>query len=307
MPPPPVVCRAVLALAGALLALGPSGHAASAPGQFSATTELVEVYATVTDGRGRPVRGLTLADFTVLDQGEAQPITTFAEGDFPLTVAAVVDRSFSMGGARVDAARAGARRLVDQLRLRDRLIVLAIGGNVETLAGFEASREAAREALGRVGVWGSSPIGDTVARAIDAVAAETGRRAVVLFTDGVEREAIETREAVLDRVRASGVLVYPIAVTPAISPLLGELSALSGGRVQVARDRRSAERAASSVTEELRHQYLLGYAPPAGASGWRGIEVQVARPEVVVRARRGYVAPPAAPGAASGAKLASKE
>jgi Ca-activated chloride channel family protein len=106
---------------------------------------------------------------------------------------------------------------------------------------------------------------------------------------------------VLEHVRRAGVLVYPVAIASSISPLLSELAALSGGRVLQARDRKAVEAASSVVARELRHQYLLGYAPPAGAGGWRRIEVRLARPGLSVRARRGYFAP-----SSSGAK-ASEE
>ena len=83
----------------------------------------------------------------------------------------------------------------------------------------------------------------------------------------MEKEAQRARADVLEHVRRAGVLIYPVAIAPSISPLLSELAALSGGRVLQARDRKAAEAAASVIAGELRHQYLLGYAPPAGASG----------------------------------------
>ncbi len=79
--------------------------------QFASTTEVVEVYATVTDQEGQPATGLTADAFTVLEDGVAQPVSVFAAGEFPLTVAIVLDRSFSMAAKGLETARAGARRL----------------------------------------------------------------------------------------------------------------------------------------------------------------------------------------------------
>jgi Ca-activated chloride channel family protein len=271
-----VAAAAVLAALAA--AAGPAG------GQFGATTELVEVYATVLDARGAPVQGLAADDFEVLEDGAAQPIAQFTAGEFPLSVAVVIDRSFSMSGERIGAARAGARRLIDQLRARDRVLVLGIGGKADVLAGFEASRAAARRAAETAQVWGTSPIGDVVAHGIDAVKGEPGRRAVVIWSDGVEREATIGRE------RQSGVLVYSVAMGAKPSPLLTSLASLSGGRLIEARNRRAAEDAAATVAGELRHQYLLGYTPPPGPAGWRDITVRVKKANLTVRARQGYVA-----------------
>src|SRR5437763_11975266 len=62
--------------------------------QFSSGVNLVEVYAAVTDRGGSPVVALTRGDFTVLEDGQAQAVSAFAEGDFPLSVAIAIDRSF---------------------------------------------------------------------------------------------------------------------------------------------------------------------------------------------------------------------
>lgn len=261
-------------------------------GQFAATTEIVEVYATVTDAKGEPVTGLTAESFTVLEDGEPQAISAFASGEVPLTLAIAVDRSFSMGGTRLDAARAAATRVIDQLRAADRFLVLAIGSTVDTLVPLGTAREAARTAVGRLEPWGTSPIGDSVAAALDAVDKERGRRALVLLTDGLERYADKDRAFVLARLRAADVLVYPIALARQGSALLNELAALSGGRVFQAPDRSAAERAASGVAAELRRQYFLGYSPATRhkPAGWRRIEVRVTAPGLRVRARQGYMA-----------------
>src|SRR6185436_2747715 len=86
--------RAVLG--AVLLALG----ARPAPAQFTSSVNVVEVYATVTDAKGGPVTGLAKEDFIVRENGEAQQVSTFAAGQFPLSVAVALDRSFSMAGER---------------------------------------------------------------------------------------------------------------------------------------------------------------------------------------------------------------
>jgi Ca-activated chloride channel family protein len=277
-------------LVNAVLALGPVDAAA----QFAAGTQLVEVYVSVSDSAGQPVTGLTRDAFTVVEDGVPQTVTVFAAGSMPLALGIGVDRSFSMAGRPLAVAKAGARRLLDALEPSDQAMVVAIGSQIETLVPLSAERERARQVVASLQPWGTSPIGDAVTEAIDSVARGTGRRALALFTDGQERYNASERAAVLDRVRRSNVLVYPVAVGGKPTPLLVELAGVSGGRSFEARDDPAVARAADGLADELRHQYLLGYTPKrdlgSSAEAWRSIRVQVSRPEVTIRAREGYYA-----------------
>jgi Ca-activated chloride channel homolog len=260
-----------------------------AGGQFAAATDLVEVYVSVTDPSGRPAEGLSRDDFQVSEDGIAQTISVFSAGDFPLSLAIVVDRSFSMAGRPLEAALAGADRLIAEAGGPDRVTVVALGGDVQTLAPLGSDPDAARRALRGLSVWGTTPLGEAVNTALGVLAGQAGRRAVVLFTDGRGRYDPADREALLERVRRSDVLVYPMAVGRQDPRLLADLAALSGGRASRARNARQATQLASRLAAELRHQYLIGYEPTGtGPGGWRTIHVTVGRPRLSVRARRGY-------------------
>src|SRR4029079_6609660 len=80
----------------ALVAAVLLGWGILARAQFTSGVNVVEVYTAVLDQNGNPVTGLARGDFTVLEDGRAQTIATFAEADFPLAVVVAVDRSFSM-------------------------------------------------------------------------------------------------------------------------------------------------------------------------------------------------------------------
>ena len=96
-------------------------------GQFTSGVNLVEVYATVTDREGSALTGLRRADFTVSEDGVPQRITAFAAGEFPLSVAIGLDRSFSMGGKtdRLSVAKSAARTFIGALQPDDQVMVLA--------------------------------------------------------------------------------------------------------------------------------------------------------------------------------------
>jgi Ca-activated chloride channel family protein len=261
--------------------------------QFSSGVSVVEVYASVTDARGEPVTGLVRDDFEVFENGVAQPLSAFAAGDFPLSVAVALDRSFSMSGSRLAVARSAARVFLGELRPADESAIIAIGSQVETVAPLSTDREGQYQALARIDAFGTTGLYDAVSRAIALTQEGRGRRALVLLSDGNDRYSTTTGEEALDQARRSDVMVYPIALGTATPPFFERLAALTGGRVFPSSDPRLLNDTMRRVARELRLQYLLGYSPVRPGSGtpeWRAITVRVKRPGLSVRARDGYLA-----------------
>jgi Ca-activated chloride channel homolog len=263
-------------------------------GQFASRVDLVEVYATVTDRQGQPIEGLEAADFRVAEDGVPQTISTFAADEFPLAVALAIDRSFSMGGkgGRLVKAREAARAFVAELRPPDRVMVIGIGSDTETVAPLSADRAATLKAIDRLDPWGTTPLHDATLLALDAIQSATGRRALVLLSDGSDRYSEASAAQVLAEARQRDVLVYAIALGAARPPLFAELASATGGRSFFAPDARDLTTALSTIARELRFQYLLGYEPKhtkANGPAWHAIEVTVGRADVQVRARDGYL------------------
>lgn len=262
--------------------------------QFTSGVNLVEVYATVADQRGASVRDLTAADFRILEDGSPQTITAFAAGDFPLAVAVGLDRSFSMRAgraSRLDTAKSAARAFVDALKPADQVMVIAIGSETTVVAPLSTNHEAALSAIDRLDAWGTTPLYDAIAVALDAIQSAKGRRALVVLSDGTDRYSETTAAALVDQVRRHDVLVYPVAVGSERPPVFAELATASGGRSFLQTDPRELSSTLTSIASELRSQYLLGYTParPTTADpSWHSIEVVVNRPGVRVRARDGY-------------------
>ncbi len=260
------------------------------PAQFVSGVSAVEVYATVTDSKGEPVRGLTAADFRVEEDGRPQAIQTFAAGEFPLALAIGVDRSFSVPRDQLDAAATAARSFVQRLRPSDQVMVLAIGSEVEAISALSTNHGAATAALERLEPWGTTPLHDATLNALDAIQSASGRRALILLSDGEDRYSAASADAVVAEARRRDVLVYPIATGRKRPPMFVELASVTGGRSFHAAERRALEAALDSIARELRSQYLLGYTPSADdvRRGWRSIRVTVSRPDARVRARDGY-------------------
>ena len=282
-----------------LLAAVVSGTLWAAP-QFTSGVNVVEVYAAVTDAQGNPVTGLRREDFTVLEDGRPQAISTFAEADFPLSVALAVDRSFSMAsrpaGSRPSFAGSvsAARTFLGELRPRDESMIVGIGSEIEVLAPLSTDRAEQFRVLSALKPWGTTGLHDAIIESIDSIQAAKGRRALVLLSDGSDRYSKAPASAALERARRSDVMIYPVAIGRERPALFAELASLTGGRSFQPRDAAELNVTMKTIANELRHQYLLGYSPSrpiaAGAHEWRSIVVQVNRPGVTVRARDGYLA-----------------
>jgi len=263
--------------------------------RFSSNVQAVEVYATVTDASGEPVTGLRAGDFQLDDDGRSQTITTFAEGAFPLTVALGVDRSLSMAGEPLRLARRAAQSFLRQLRPDDRSMVVAISAEADVVAPLDAPREAQVQAVAGLDAWSTTALRDSVVKTLDRLAPEGGRQALVVFSDGTDRYSQVSAEAMLQRARRGSALVYPIVLGRAQVAVLSDLARLTGGRAFALRDAAGLDDALGSIGRELRHQYLLGYAP-AGAvepGRWHPIRLRVRGQETGawrVRARDGYEA-----------------
>lgn len=262
-------------------------------GQFVSGVNAVEVYASVTDARGEPVEGLTAADFEVRENGEPQTIATFVDGDFPLSVAIGVDRSFSMRGDRLALAKHGARAFLTELGGRDESMVVAIGSDVEIVSPLSTDRPSQHHALERLDAFGTTGLFDAVVRTIDAVQGARGRRALVLLSDGDDRYSTATASDALEVARRSDVMVYPVAMARTRPAVFAELATLTGGRSFHLTDPARLPETLQRIARELHRQYLLGYMPVRpivpGRQEWRSISVSVRRPGLSVRGRDGYL------------------
>lgn len=262
--------------------------------QFSSSVQLVEVYVTVTDAKGELVTGLREADFEILEDSAPQRITTFAAGEFPLTVALGVDRSWSMAGEPLRLARQASQAFLRALKPDDRSMVMAISSEAEVIAPLTVDRAAQMRAIDALDPWSTTALHDGIIVALDQLETEPGRQALVVFSDGNDRYSRHSAADVLDRARRSNALVYPIAFGKVRPPMLAELAVLTGGRSFLLRDARELEKTLATIARELRFQYLLGYTPSRpivrGESEWRSIRVQLTtpRPGSHLRARDGY-------------------
>ena len=261
--------------------------------RFSSQVQLVEVYATGTDAKGEPVTGLKREDFEIYENNQIQDVSTFAAGEFPLTVALGVDRSWSMAGDKLRLAKQASQSFLRALKPGDRSMVVAISSEADVIAPLSMDRFNQGRAVEALDPWSTTALHDAIIATLDRLAPEPGRQALVIFSDGTDRYSKATAAQVVDRARRSNALIYLIAFGRERPPLLAELAVVTGGRSFLLRDVRDLDKTLADVAKELRYQYLLGYTPSdpieKDQPEWRSIRVVLKKPGVKVRARDGYM------------------
>ncbi len=202
------------AAAGALAAAAVTIAAAQERQTFRAGTDLVSIFATVTDRNNRLVTNLTKDDFEVRDNGKRQQVALFTNDLQPFSAVVMIDRSGSMA-IHFNLVRQAAGTFVQHLLDGDRLRIGNFGDDVRLSPDeFTGDRETLlavlREDLQDSGAM--SPVWAAVDRSITALSSEPGRRVVLLFSDGHDRgsEGALTADDVIRRAEAEDVMIYAI-------------------------------------------------------------------------------------------------
>ncbi|MGE5362369.1 MAG: VWA domain-containing protein [Bacteroidales bacterium] len=282
---------------------------------FRAGVRTVAVYATVTDADGHLVPDLDKSAFRVLDNGRCVDISTFSNDPQPITVAIMLDMSGSMM-ARVIRVREATDRFIDAVEPGDRVRLGTFGNEVAISPLLTDDRQLLRRVLLEE-LWpgGGTPLWRALLAAMTSLQGGSGRRVVLVLTDGRDTDPVSPQATVGEvrrRAVAGGFMVYaigmersqggervtvPNAIATFTSVASGGLSPdminlareTGGGHFELKSDSDLAATFARVATE-LRHQYLLGFSPAVIDGRVHKLEVQVIRPGCAAQARKSYVA-----------------
>jgi len=309
-----------------LLASGPP--AARQLPVFRGGAQTVPVYATVLDGQGRLVPGLTRRDFTVLDNGAAVDITTFSNDIMPVSLVLLLDMSASMAGehARVQQA---ALRFVDALLPEDRVRVGTFGDEIAMSPLLTSDKDLLRRVL-REEVWpgGGTPLWSAMRAAMRSLDGVAGRRVLLILSDGIDTGC----PTLIGSAEPAPVPALPLAISPGqraaallaggvTDPRCSSLSEVEqlasagefmtyaigmegpgmmgglerlpdetgGGHFELKRNADLATTFAQ-VADELHHQYAIGFSPSVLDGLTHRLDVRLTNRALVARARKSYVA-----------------
>jgi Ca-activated chloride channel family protein len=175
-------------------------------------TSLVTVPVSVTDRYGKYIPDLRRQDFRIFDQGVEQKIAYFATVDQPFTVALVIDTSGSTH-FKLEEIQDAAIAFVNQLQPQDRVLVISFDDQIRVLSEATNDRNALTRAIRRTRTGGGTRLYDAVDLVIrKRLIGIEGRKAVVLFTDGVDTTSREASfSSTLREAQESEAAIYTVA------------------------------------------------------------------------------------------------
>lgn len=182
--------------------------------RFTSGIELVNVTATVTDGRGRFIDALNRDDFVVYENGKRQEVSHFTSGNVPLSLGIALDVSASMTPEKMAAARAAVNRFVfDLLHPEDELFFMKFASEPRVTQDWTIDRRAIARAVELVETSGGTAIYDAVAHALPVAAGGRHRKkAILVISDGNDTNSDVTPRELRDLIRDTDVLVYALGV-----------------------------------------------------------------------------------------------
>jgi VWFA-related protein len=276
---------------GLCLAIASWAWIAGGPQQaptFRTGVEAVRVDVLVSRG-GRPVTGLTAADFELRDEGVVQQIDHAGFEDIPLNVVLALDASSSVAGAPAEHLRAASHGLVERLLPEDQAALVTFGDAVVVRSSLTRDRTVIREAIDALVPFGDTSLIDASHTAMLIGESQPGRGLVIVFSDGVEVTSYLNARAVLDTAKRSDAVVYGVSLKT-YGPFLKDLTEASGGELFDIQSPAELDAAFAKVLDQFRHRYLVSYTPRGVTrGGWHRLQVRVKQGGATVRARPGYL------------------
>lgn len=296
---------------------------------FKINSNLVSIFFTARDKHNGLIPTLSRSDCSVFEDKQPQTIKDFnAESDLPLTLGILLDTSGSQETVLPLEQQAGGRFLHQIIRPKDEAFVVTFDVDVDLAQDFTNSVNLLTQALDKAtintaggnGAGGIPGIGqgpvptqgdpkgtllyDAVAEAShDKLATETGRKALILLTDGEDLGSITKPDQAIEAAQKANAIVYVILIADRWgyfnagmmytgASQMKKLADDTGGRViNVGNNGRKLQDAFDQIQRELRTQYLLSYVPKDKSldGSFRKVDIKCGN-DVKIQARKGYYA-----------------
>ena len=290
----------IAAVAFAAGALGLGATLTAQQPTFRASTQVVSLFATVTDAQNRLVPELTKDDFTVLDNDKPQELLVFQSENQPITVVVMLDTSGSMTGS-IALLKAAAEQFVTRLLPDDKAAVGAFNDKIELSANFSNDRDGLITEIRDLDFGNGTRLYDAINESLNQLRGIDGRRVILVFTDGDDTSSRVGRGTVMDRARAEEVMIYAIGLQSEFfdgarvvrskpDSGLRRLADETGGGYFELKQTSDLGPTFTRVAQELHSQYVLGFEAQQLDGKVHKLTVKMKQVGMTARARRSYVA-----------------
>jgi Ca-activated chloride channel family protein len=283
-------------------------YALSAGAQFSYKTgiDVAGFAVTVVNRAGENIENLKPEDFEVREDGVPQSVTYFTAGAgesaVPLHIGLLFDTSESMDRDLAFSRNAAIKFLKTFSKAVDfTLVEFSDDVRAARFAQAEFPRLVERIRSGKA--KGRTSLYDAVTVYLGSAFDQTGRKVLVIFTDGDDTSSSRRWDETLRLLRASDVTIYPMGFLSnrgsarlVLQSKLMEIARLTGGRAVFPGSMKELDPMYAAIAADIQGQYVLGYVPTNAARDgrWRKVEIKLKRPSserLQLRTREGYFAP----------------
>lgn len=292
-----------------------SPDATAQPLLFRSGANLVPLNVTVTDTSKQFVKGLTVSDFSVFEDGVPQDVQFFEATETPTDLIVLIDTSSSMSD-KMDVVHEAAIGFLKTMKAGDRGAVVAFADGVDIVQPLTGDRSLLEQGIRRTAARGATSLHNAIYIALKQFGrgakqeGDVRRQAIAVLSDGEDTSSLVSFDDVLELARKSGVGIYPIvlqsryaatrATTQGQRRFYSEaeysmrmLAQETGAQAYFPLQVIELKGIYANIAQELSSQYSLAYSPHNGrADGrFRRILVRIAtRPELKLRTRTGYTA-----------------
>jgi Ca-activated chloride channel family protein len=290
----------MIAGAAALVAAASVSLIAQQAPTFKAGTQVVSIFATVTDPQKRLVSGLSQDDFSIFDNEKPQPVVYFDNSIHPINVVVMLDTSGSMT-LTIDLLKQAAEQFLIRLLPDDKARVGAFNDKIQFNAQWSNNRDQLITDAKNLDYGNGTRLWDAVGASLDELKGLDGRKVILVFTDGDDTESRTRLGTVLDRARAEEVMIYAIGLesvyfngqqkvrTKPDGGLKKIADETGGGYFELTKASDLAP-TFTKVAQELHSQYVIGFTPTALDNKVHKLMVKLKQPGMAAQARRSYLA-----------------
>jgi Ca-activated chloride channel homolog len=274
-------------------------------------TELVTLDVTVVDQSNKPVMDLKEENFQVTEDKQPQKISFFSKEQVPVSLVFAIDTSGSMR-SKLDTVIKASVNLVKETRKDDEVAVVEFKDQPELLEEFTSDTADVIDTLQSLVASRQTAMLDALYVGADYASKEgkNRRKAIILVTDGLDKDSYYKFNEVVDHLRETDVQIYLIGFISDLEGdsglfrksekdkaegLLKKLAEETGGRAFFPRELSEVHTIAQQISTDLRTQYSIGYYPSNtkkdGAFHPIRVTVSAGDRRIVARTRNGRTAP----------------